>query len=91
MADVTVRPRGDGVVQILPNTQPLEDDERYLAMFGVLFAAAGLFVSAALPAQAVAVAAACCASSELSLRLRQRALRRRPAAEVHLLPRRRRR
>jgi hypothetical protein len=90
MADVTVRVRTDGVPQILPNTAPLPDDERYVTMFTILITSAALFVSTAFPPQAVALAAGCCAAAELSLRLRARAMLRRPLAEVRSLRARRR-
>jgi hypothetical protein len=89
MASVTVEVGRDGIPRIHPLDRPLPPADRYVAIFTVLMAAAGLVIATAMPPQALGMAAGCCAAAEISVRLRELSRRRGPPAEVRELGRRR--
>jgi hypothetical protein len=89
MASVTVQVGRDGIPRILPLHRPLPPAERYTAIFTVMMAAAGLVVATAMPPPALGLAAGCCLSAEIAVRLRDLALRCNAPADVReLRPRR---
>ncbi len=84
MRHVTIRTRGDGVIELAPKLAPLEASERMLVVVTVLLVAGGLFVSGVLPAPVLFALAFPCLTAELLVALRALALVvLRPAAEVH--------
>ena len=89
MPSVTVEVRRDGIPRIQPLDRPLPPFERYVAIVTVLMATAGLVVATAIPSPMLGLAAGCCASAEIAVRLRGISLRRRAPADVRDLRRRR--
>lgn len=83
MADVTIRSRKDGVVELAPKHAPADASDRLLVIGTVLFAAAGLFLSGLMPAGVFAAIAASCLAGEVVLALRALVLYVvRPASDV---------
>lgn len=70
MRPVTIRNRGDGLVEIAPRLSPLGATERMLVITSVLFVAAGLFVAGLMPAMVLAAIAACSLAGEVVLGLK---------------------
>jgi hypothetical protein len=60
MADVTIRSREDGVVELAPKHAPADASDRLVVIGAVLFAASGLFLSGLMPAGVLAAIAASC-------------------------------
>jgi hypothetical protein len=90
MADVTIRSREDGVVELAPKHAPADGADRLLVIGTVLLAAAGLFASGLMPAGVLALIAASCLAGEVVLAIRALVLvLARPAADVLELARRR--
>lgn len=84
MAQVTIRNRRDGVVEIVPKVALVDGSDRLSVVVTVLLVAGSLFLSGALPAPALAAIAASCLAGEAFLGLRALALVAfRPAAEVY--------
>ncbi len=83
MRPVTIRYRGDGLVEIAPRLSPLDATERMLVITSVLLVAGGLFVAGLMPAMVLAAIAACSLAGEVYLGLRALALvLLRPPAQV---------
>jgi hypothetical protein len=83
MADITIRSRKDGLVELAPNHAPRDVSDRLTVVCTVLLAAGGLFVSGLMPAGVLAAMAASCLAGEVVLALEALLLPLvRPPAEV---------
>jgi hypothetical protein len=92
MREVTIRKRSDGLTELTPRLAPLEITDRWLVIFTVVMAACGFFLTGVMPASVLATVIAACLAGEVVLGAKALVLLLlRPPAEVHEVPRFRRR
>jgi hypothetical protein len=92
MREVTIRRRSDGLTELTPRLAPLEITDRWIVIFTVVMAACGFFVTGVMPASVLATVIAACLAGEVVLGAKAvMLLLLRPPAEVHEVPRFRRR
>jgi hypothetical protein len=92
MREVTIRRRSDGLTELTPRLAPLEMTDRWIVIFTVVMAACGFFVTGVMPASVLATVIAACLAGEVVLGAKAVVLLLlRPLAEVHEVPRFRRR
>ena len=92
MREVTIRRRSDGLTELTPRLAPLEITDRWIVIFTVVMAACGFFVTGVMPASVLATVIAACLAGEVVLGAKALVLLLlRPPAEVHEVPRFRRR
>ena len=92
MREVTIRKRSDGLTELTPRLAPLEITDRWIVIFTVVMAACGFFVTGVMPASVLATVIAACLAGEVVLGAKAVVLLLlRPLAEVHEVPRFRRR
>jgi hypothetical protein len=83
MADVTIRSRRDGVVELAPKHAFANASDRLVVIGTVLFASSGLFLSGLMPAGVLAAIAASSLAGEVVLALKAVLLHLlRPAGDV---------
>jgi len=92
MREVTIRKRSDGLTELTPRIAPLGVTDRWLVIFTVVMAACGFFLTGVMPASVLATVIAACLAGEVVLGAKALVLLLlRPPAEVHEVPRFRRR
>ena len=92
MREVTIRKRSDGLTELTPRLAPLEITDRWIVIFTVVMAACGFFVTGVMPVSVLATVIAACLAGEVVLGAKALVLLLlRPPAEVHEVPRFRRR
>jgi hypothetical protein len=92
MREVTIRRRSDGLTELTPRLAPLGITDRWIVIFTVVMAACGFFVTGVMPASVLATVIAACLAGEVVLGAKALVLLLlRPLAEVHEVPRFRRR
>ena len=88
MPHALVRRRSrDGLVEIVPDSEPLTLAERNLAIFCVMLAAMVLYVSTLLPAWVFAVVLGYCVAAGLMVAMIEAGVLQPPKAPVHALSR----
>ena len=92
MREVTIRRRSDGLTELTPRLAPLGMTDRWIVIFTVVMAACGFFLTGVMPASVLATVIAACLAGEVVLGAKALVLLLlRPPAEVHEVPRFRRR
>jgi len=92
MREVTIRRRSDGLTELTPRLAPLGMTDRWIVIFTVVMAACGFFVTGVMPVSVLATVIAACLAGEVVLGAKALVLLLlRPPAEVHEVPRFRRR
>jgi hypothetical protein len=88
MREVLIRRRSDGVTELSPRLMFLDASDRWLIIFTVSMAAAGIFTAGGMPASVLATLLAACIAGEVVLGAKAIVLLLiRPPAEVHEVPR----
>ena len=92
MREVTIRKRSDGLTELTPRLAPLEITDRWLVIFTVVMAACVCFITGVMPAAILVTVIAACVAGEVVLGAKALVLLvLRPLAEIHEVPRFRRR
>ena len=92
MREVTIRRRSDGLTELTPRIAPLGVTDRWLVIFTVVMAACGFFVTGVMPASVLGTVIVACLAGEVVLGAKALVLLLlRPPAQVHEVPRFRRR